>query len=102
MSDISCCGTKCNTCYCYGNMCNGCNECKGKVFHVPKGETCSIYECSKNHKQLKNCGECKDVPCNIWMKTRDPKFSDEEFQKNIEMRIQNLNENLQVVYVLNK
>ena len=55
MSDISCCGTECSTCYCYGNMCNGCNKCEGKVFHAPKDKGCAIYECAINQKHLKNC-----------------------------------------------
>lgn len=101
MSDISCCGTECSTCYCYANMCNGCNECKGKVFHAPKGESCAIYECAVNQKHLNNCGECEEVPCIIWTNTRDPKFSDEEFEKNIAIRIQTLKKNFRGVSVLN-
>ncbi len=93
MSDMSCCGTNCTSCSSYGNICNGCSECKGRVFHAPEGEACAIYECSINEKNLVNCGECKDVPCSIWIKTRDPKFTDEEFHKNIVMRIQALNKN---------
>ena len=39
---------------------------------------------------FKNCSECREVPCEIWKKTRDPKFSDEEFAKNIKERIEML------------
>lgn len=37
---ISCCGSDCSACYCYGKMCKGCNaECgKVKVFHAPEGK----------------------------------------------------------------
>ena len=90
MADLSVCGTDCSTCYCYGEMCTGCNECGGKVFHVPDGQTCGIYECSVNNRKLKNCGECGNVPCEIWMKTRDPKFADREFEDNVNGRIQAL------------
>ena len=38
MADLSVCGTDCSTCYCYGEMCTGCNECGGKVFHVPDAD----------------------------------------------------------------
>ncbi len=92
MSDLSCCGTKCKECYCYGTMCNGCNVCAGKVFHAPEGNACPIYECAINQKQFKNCGECNKVPCSIWMATRDPKYTDKEFEQNVAMRVQALKE----------
>ncbi len=93
-ANLSVCGTDCRTCYCYGEMCKGCSECEGKVFHVPEGQMCAIYECSKCSKGFGNCGECSEAPCEIWMKTRDPKFSDEEFDENVKMRIQALQDNV--------
>lgn len=92
MSDLSCCGTKCNECYCYGKMCNGCNASEGKVFHAPEAKACPIYECAILERHLKNCAECKEVPCGIWMETRDPKFTDEEFEQSVAMRVQALKE----------
>lgn len=92
MSNISVCGANCGECYCYGKMCSGCNECEGKVFHAAEGQACPIYECTVNLNKLKNCGECSKVPCEIWLKTRDPKFSDEEFEANIKARINALNQ----------
>lgn len=90
LSKMSVCGTDCSVCYCYGKMCSGCNSCEGKVFHSPEG--CAIYECAIHEKNLKNCGKCKELPCSIWTATRDPKFSDEEFEQNISMRVQTLKE----------
>lgn len=87
---LSCCGTDCSACYCYGEMCKGCNEHKGKVFHAPEGNACPIYECARNKNCFYSCGECVKIPCEIWYKTRDPKFSDEEFQKNVEERVQRI------------
>ncbi len=89
MSNLSVCGTDCSTCYCYGE-CSGCNECSGKVFHMPEGAVCAIYDCTVNNKGFGNCGECSKAPCEIWMKVRDPKFNDEEFAENVKMRIQAL------------
>lgn len=89
-ANLSVCGTDCSACYCYGKMCSGCNDLSGKVFHVPEGQACAIYDCTVNQKQLKNCGECSEAPCDIWMKTRDPKYSDEEFAESVKMRIQAL------------
>lgn len=89
-TNISVCGTDCSACYCFGKMCNGCNECEGKVFHVSDGNACSIFECVRNEKKLHDCGKCAKAPCDIWMATRDPKYSDEEFKKNVEARIRML------------
>ena len=88
--NISICGSDCSKCYCFeSKMCNGCNEHKGVVFHC-NGKECAIYNCCVTKNGFKNCSECRDVPCEIWKKTRDPKFSDEEFAKNIEERIEML------------
>lgn len=88
LSNISVCGTDCGSCYCYGEMCSGCNACEGKVFHSPEG--CAIYQCVIHEKGLEHCGKCKELPCGIWKATRDPKYSDEEFEKNIAQRMQML------------
>lgn len=93
MSNLSVCGTDCSACYCFGKQCSGCNECKGRVFHVAEGGTCPIYECAVYRSGKNNCGECKAAPCDIWMKTRDPNFSDREFAKNVKMRLQALQMN---------
>ncbi len=37
-----------------------------------------------------DCLQCENIPCGIWLKTRDPKFTDEEFEKNIAERIERL------------
>lgn len=87
---ISVCGTDCSACYCFGKMCDGCNECEGKVFHAPEGKACPIYDCVRNRKSLSDCGKCGEVPCEIWNRTRDPKFTDEEFNENVAIRVQNL------------
>ena len=89
---ISVCGTDCSTCYCFGHMCPGCSACDGKVFHAPEGKACPIYDCVRNDKGLTHCGQCEAVPCKIWLDTRDPKFSDEEFAANVAARVQVLRE----------
>lgn len=89
IDNISCCGSDCSKCACYSSLCSGCNACQGKVFHSKEG--CPIYECVINKKNLRNCGNCSLVPCDIWKKTRDPKFTDEEFEQNMQERIKILN-----------
>lgn len=87
---LSCCGTDCTACACYKTMCEGCNEAGGKVFHAPQGQACPIYSCSVSKHKNVNCAECEEIPCAIWKATRDPKYSDEEFEENIAQRIKNL------------
>lgn len=93
-ADFSVCGTDCGACPCHGTMCPGCDACSGRVFHAPEGKACSIYECVISGKGLKNCGECAMVPCEIWLNTRDPKYSDEEFAHSVKTRVQALKANL--------
>ena len=59
MNELSCCGAKCKECACYGNICKGCNELKGKVFHVPDGKVCPIYDCAINKKSSKIAASVK-------------------------------------------
>ena len=94
MQELSCCGTNCKECGCFGSLCIGCNECKGKVFHAPKGDACPIYVCAINKNGLENCGKCNEVACDTWRATRDPKFTDEEFETNIKNRVKSLQENM--------
>lgn len=88
--DLSCCGTECKQCNFYGNHCLGCNEMAGKVFHMPSGKACPIYNCSVQKQKFVNCAECENLPCSIWKASKDPSFSDFEFEQNIQERIQNL------------
>ena len=90
MNGLSCCGTDCRICRCYGNLCKGCNECKGEVFHAPEGKACPIYECVVSQKGMKHCGQCQEIPCAIWKNTRDPKFTDEEFEESVQNRMKAL------------
>lgn len=88
---ISICGSDCETCYCFeANMCTGCHACKGKVFHCPEGQECRIYHCCVTEHGYQSCLECGKLPCHIWRETRDPKFSDDEFEQNIAERIARL------------
>ena len=87
---ISCCGSDCATCYCYGEMCKGCNAVCGKVFHAQKGGECPIYNCCRTLKGYNSCGECDRLPCDLILGTRDPKLSEEEFMKTVEDRINRL------------
>ena len=87
---ISCCGTDCSKCYCFGKLCKGCNALCGKVFHAPEGKECPIYYCCKIEHKFESCGECDKLPCKLILDTRDPNMSDEEFMKSVEDRVNRL------------
>lgn len=87
---ISCCGMDCSTCYCFGKMCQGCNALCGKVFHALKGKECQIYHCCRIKNGFFSCGECKDLPCDLILNTKDPNMTDEEFMKTVNERVKRL------------
>jgi len=88
---LSCCSTECKKCALFPNPCSGCNALEGRVFHVPEGKVCAIYECAVKKNKFANCAGCKNLPCEIWRATKDPNLSQEEFEENIKERVKNLN-----------
>ncbi len=89
--DVSVCGTDCAACRCRGTLCKGCSACGGKVFHAGGG-VCPIYSCVKERRGLSDCGRCGQLPCGIWRSTRDPAFTDAEFERSIAERIKTLSD----------
>ena len=87
---ISCCGADCAGCYCYGEMCRGCNAVCGRVFHAPEGKECPIYDCCRLQKSFSSCGECGKLPCELILGTRDPSLSAEEFMQTVSDRVKRL------------
>lgn len=70
------------------NHCKGCNAIEGKIFWTKYLgiDTCPIYNCCVNEKQLEHCGKCEELPCDIYFNTKDPSISDEEFEQSIKER----------------
>ncbi len=83
---LSCCGTDCLKCSFYGSTCQGCNESCGKVFHASKGKACPIYECAVIKNKRANCCDCDQIPCDVWLNTKDPRMTDEQFMSSVEER----------------
>lgn len=91
---ISVCGIYCDKeCRAYGKECKGCNQLKGRVSwakYLGK-DVCPIYQCVID-KGLDNCGQCEKMPCKMWLvDTKNPDMSDEEYAKDLERRMKNLN-----------
>ncbi len=87
---LSCCGTDCTACSYYEDICQGCNESCGKVFHMQEGKACPIYACSVQKQKNVTCADCAQIPCEIWMETKDPQMSEEKFSANLRERMTNL------------
>ena len=88
--DLSCCGTDCGKCGLHGNLCKGCNEAAGKVFHMQDGKACPIYTCSVGKNKFATCAKCGQMPCGVWRSVKDPSMTQEEFEENIRERVENL------------
>ena len=84
--NISVCGSDCAKCYCFGEMCPGCNACLGRVFHAG-GEECAIYACCVNKHRYATCASCDRMPCEVWQSVRDPSMTDEQFQQSVNDRV---------------
>jgi len=73
----------------FNNPCKGCNDMEGKIFWTKYLglDTCPMYHCCVNEKQLKHCGQCAELPCEIYFNTKDPSLSDKEFKQGIQDRV---------------
>jgi hypothetical protein len=50
-------------------------------------DTCPIYTCVQT-KKFKHCGECEDLPCDIYYNMKDPTMSDDAHQQGIQDRVE--------------
>ena len=77
---------------CQAAGCSDCNSIQGKPFYIKDFgmETCPLYDCPVNQKGYATCGECSELPCNIYYDWRDPSMSDEEHLNSINERVDRL------------
>lgn len=83
---LSPCGTDCAACPLHGETCRGCNEAKGRVFHMEAGKACPLYDCPARKKRLATCAACGQMPCGLWREVRDPAMDDPAFEESIRER----------------
>lgn len=81
----SICGVVCNNCRDFSTKCAGCDETEGKVYRASYvgAEICPIYDCCVSKKQLKHCGKCEELPCQLYCDTQDSSMSIEEHKKGV-------------------
>lgn len=89
MKDISPCGANCTDCS-FLEQCKGCNAVKGFVFYCD-GKECPLHACCRE-KEYANCGQCSELPCAKYIRMRDPRMSDDQFQESIDRRIETMRE----------
>ncbi len=95
--EISACGIDCSKCSYFKITCDGCIAVKGSPFWAKDffpGKICSLYECAVIKNSFKNCGQCNELPCKMYVELKDPNMSDEEHKKSIVERVQRLKQNL--------
>ena len=82
------CGIYCGDCHFLGDKCSGCTDVQGKPFYLEQFgmEVCQMYDCSVNRKGQEHCGYCDELPCETFLSTRDPAFTDEEFEAQLKQR----------------
>lgn len=86
---LNVCGADCTGCPSLNKECQGeCGAIKGKVYWAKYlgAEVCPVYACVDS-KKYSNCGECSQLPCEIWQKMKDPSWTDEQHQKSIRDRV---------------
>lgn len=90
---LTVCGVNCATeCHAFGSECPGCIALAGRVSWAAfLGKTvCPIYTCVQQ-RGFACCGECPDLPCQIWLvETKNPDRTDEEYAADLQQRLKNL------------
>jgi len=89
---LSPCGMDCTGCP-LKEQCGGtCHELKGAPFYVKDFglEVCPIYECAVTKKGYTTCGECAEMPCQIFYDWKDPEMSEQEHLQSVRDRVETL------------
>ena len=90
--NFSPCGIDCDTCPLKDQCSGGCFGIEGKPFYLKDFgvEVCPMYDCAVNQKGYKSCGECADLPCQIFYDWKDPSMTDEEHIQGVNDRVAGL------------
>lgn len=89
----SVCGLMCNDCKAFPEECRGCLAVKGMPYwtkDVTSNGICPLYDCAVYQKGYHHCGDCPELPCQMYFDLKDPGISDDEHQKLLKIRVANL------------
>lgn len=93
MNTISACGLVCSDCEYFENTCNGCYAVNGSTFWAQEmmpDKVCPLFQCSFNVRGYESCGDCAELPCELFLKMKDPSSTDEEHREMLKIRIERL------------
>ena len=93
MKTLSVCGLVCADCEFFEKTCAGCYAVKGGTFwalEMMPAKVCPLFQCAINERVYESCGDCKELPCEIFRQMKDPALSDEEHEKMLQVRIDRL------------
>lgn len=86
---LSACGLKCDECEYFNKTCAGCHKVAGSTFWakemMPSG-VCPLYDCSVRKKGYRDCGDCAELPCGLFVQMKDPNSTEEEHLKALGAR----------------
>lgn len=88
-SNINCCGSLCWECDCHKAECQGCHNSAGQP-HWLAGlglAVCPLYKCAVTDRSMKNCGQCRELPCDKFLGHKAPALSDKEFKHGVADRV---------------
>jgi len=82
------CGNFCGDCEYFDEKCNGCCNAAGQPFWANQLpiDLCPIYKCCTYVKKQKHCGECSELPCEIFLKFRDPSLTEKDAEIMLKIR----------------
>ena len=83
------CGIDCEVCP-FKESCGGsCHAIGGKPFYLKDFgvEVCPMFDCAVNKKGYQTCGECSELPCQVFYDWKDPDMTEEAHLQSIKDRV---------------
>ena len=71
----------------------GCYAVHGETFWAKEmmpGKVCPLYACAINDRGYESCGDCSELPCDMFREMKDPASTDEEHEKMLKVRVEHL------------
>ncbi len=90
---LSTCGLICDECEYFNTICTGCKNVKGSTFwavDMMPSKVCPLYDCAVNQRGFGSCGDCKELPCKMFLEMKDPDSAEEQHKASIISRVERL------------
>ena len=88
---MSPCGIDCEECPLKKDCGGSCHDCEGKPFYLKDFgvEVCPLYDCAIK-KGFRTCGECSELPCQLFYDWKDPSMTEEAHLQSVKDRVEAL------------